>query len=61
MQAGEAMTKRDQTRAKGHDGAPTMAEKTLVAIERDNALRNAVIDAALDCIIMMVRNNDINN
>ena len=53
MQAGEAMTKRDQTRAKGHDGAPTMAEKTLVAIERDNALRNAVIDAALDCIIMM--------
>lgn len=29
------------------------AKNTLVAIERDNALRNAVIDAALDCIIMM--------
>ena len=29
------------------------AKRTLVAIERDNALRNAVIDAALDCIIMM--------
>ncbi|MEP1142194.1 MAG: PAS domain S-box protein [Henriciella sp.] len=28
-------------------------KKTLVAIERDNALRNAVIEAALDCIIMM--------
>ncbi|MEO1552912.1 MAG: PAS domain S-box protein [Pseudomonadota bacterium] len=31
----------------------TEAKSTLVAIERDNALRNAVIDAALDCIIMM--------
>ena len=32
-----------------------MAEKvtTMAAIERDTALRNAVIDAALDCIIMM--------
>ncbi|MEL6725000.1 MAG: PAS domain S-box protein, partial [Pseudomonadota bacterium] len=29
------------------------AKTTLVAIERDSALRNAVIDAALDCIIMM--------
>ena len=29
------------------------AKSTLVAIERDTALRNAVIDAALDCIIMM--------
>lgn len=29
------------------------AKNTLVAIERDTALRNAVIDAALDCIIMM--------
>ncbi|MEM9571313.1 MAG: PAS domain S-box protein [Pseudomonadota bacterium] len=29
------------------------AKQTMVAIERDNALRNAVIDAALDCIIMM--------
>ncbi|MEL6666469.1 MAG: PAS domain S-box protein [Pseudomonadota bacterium] len=29
------------------------AKKTMVAIERDTALRNAVIDAALDCIIMM--------
>ena len=29
------------------------AKRTMVAIERDNALRNAVIDAALDCIIMM--------
>ena len=29
------------------------AKNTLIAIERDNALRNAVIDAALDCIIMM--------
>lgn len=28
-------------------------KNTLVAIERDTALRNAVIDAALDCIIMM--------
>lgn len=29
------------------------AKQTLAAIERDTALRNAVIDAALDCIIMM--------
>ncbi|MHA7900302.1 MAG: PAS domain-containing hybrid sensor histidine kinase/response regulator [Henriciella sp.] len=29
------------------------AKNTMVAIERDTALRNAVIDAALDCIIMM--------
>ena len=29
------------------------AKNTLVAIERDSALRNAVIEAALDCIIMM--------
>lgn len=29
------------------------AKSTLVAIERDSALRNAVIEAALDCIIMM--------
>lgn len=35
------------------------AEKTLFAIERDNALRNAVIDAALDCIIMMDQDGQI--
>ncbi|MEM9669065.1 MAG: PAS domain S-box protein [Pseudomonadota bacterium] len=29
------------------------SEKTIVLMERDSALRNAVIDAALDCIIMM--------
>ena len=36
-------------------GHAQMADEknTLVAIERDTALRNAVIDAALDCIIMM--------
>ncbi len=35
------------------------ADKTLFAIERDNALRNAVIDAALDCIIMMDQSGQI--
>lgn len=49
------MTKIDDTGALGRDGVPTMADakNTLVAIQRDTALRNAVIDAALDCIIMM--------
>ena len=49
------MTKKDTTHAFGREGAQTMADakNTLVAIERDTALRNAVIDAALDCIIMM--------
>jgi len=37
----------------GEDAKMADAKQTLVAIERDNALRNAVIDAALDCIIMM--------
>ena len=35
------------------------ATQTLVAIERDNALRNAVIEAALDCIIMMDQNGRV--
>lgn len=49
------MTKKFEMHVAKCDGDPTMAEakKTLVAIERDTALRNAVIDAALDCIIMM--------
>jgi PAS domain S-box-containing protein len=37
----------------GEDAKMADAKQTLVAIERDTALRNAVIDAALDCIIMM--------
>ena len=37
----------------GEDAEMADAKQTLVAIERDTALRNAVIDAALDCIIMM--------
>ena len=37
----------------GGDAQMADAKNTLVAIERDSALRNAVIDAALDCIIMM--------
>ena len=32
---------------------------TLAAIERDTALRNAVIDAALDCIIMMDEDGNV--
>lgn len=49
------MTNKNNIHVEGCDGDPTMAEakKTMVAIERDTALRNAVIDAALDCIIMM--------
>lgn len=49
------MTNKNEMHVEKRDGDPTMAEtkKTLVAIERDTALRNAVIDAALDCIIMM--------
>lgn len=49
------MTNKNKIHVEGCDGDPTMAEakKTMVAIERDTALRNAVIDAALDCIIMM--------
>lgn len=49
------MTNKNEMHVAKRDGDPTMAEakKTLVAIERDTALRNAVIDAALDCIIMM--------
>ncbi len=49
------MTNKSEMHVEGRDGDPTMAEakKTMVAIERDTALRNAVIDAALDCIIMM--------
>lgn len=38
---------------RSRDSEMADAKNTLVAIERDNALRNAVIDAALDCIIMM--------
>lgn len=49
------MTKKIEPRSVMRGGDSEMADvkKTLVAIERDNALRNAVIDAALDCIIMM--------
>lgn len=49
------MTRNEDKNALERDGAPIMADakNTLVAIERDTALRNAVIDAALDCIIMM--------
>lgn len=49
------MTNENEMHAATRVGDPTMAEakNTLVAIERDTALRNAVIDAALDCIIMM--------
>lgn len=52
---GPAMTKDMKQAEQLSEGDPEMAnaKKTLVAIERDNALRNAVIDAALDCIIMM--------
>lgn len=49
------MTKKEEPRdlARGRDSEMADVKKTLVAIERDNALRNAVIEAALDCIIMM--------
>lgn len=49
------MKKTNDVRDATHKREPSMAEakETLVAIERDTALRNAVIDAALDCIIMM--------
>ena len=49
------MTEERNMRTHMRIGDPNMADahSTLVAIERDNALRNAVIDAALDCIIMM--------
>lgn len=49
------MTEERNMRIHMRSGDSIMADanSTLVAIERDNALRNAVIDAALDCIIMM--------
>jgi len=37
----------------GPNAIMSVSEDTLSAIARDTALRNAVIDAALDCIIMM--------
>lgn len=55
------MTKAQHLRDNGRveDSEMANAEKTLFAIERDNALRNAVIDAALDCIIMMDQDGQI--
>lgn len=55
------MTNSKYPRDTNRDKEPEMAdaEKTLFAIERDNALRNAVIDAALDCIIMMDQDGQI--
>ncbi len=55
------MTNSKNPRGMKRDKEPDMAdaEKTLFAIERDNALRNAVIDAALDCIIMMDQDGQI--
>lgn len=55
------MTKAQHSRDYGRieDSDMANAEKTLFAIERDNALRNAVIDAALDCIIMMDQDGQV--
>lgn len=55
------MNKAQHSRENGRveDSDMANAEKTLFAIERDNALRNAVIDAALDCIIMMDQDGQI--
>lgn len=55
------MTNSENPREINRGKEPYMAdaEKTLFAIERDNALRNAVIDAALDCIIMMDQDGQI--
>lgn len=55
------MANSEHPRDMNRDKEPYMsdAEKTLFAIERDNALRNAVIDAALDCIIMMDQDGQI--